>query len=317
METLAEWYSQQSAYIFSTVAPTTARAYRVAWVHRLAPTLGDLPLDQIDAFVIETAVSQMSGARSTVNDALALLSRLMQRAHRGKRIEGNPVPDVELPRMVTPNPRTRALTPGEFQHLLALIPEGNYRRFVAALGFTGMRFGEAAGLLVADVDIPTRTITVCRQVTVGAHGETRHAVPKSKHSRVVPIPRPFLPSVMDAVEGKDSGALVFPGTRGGYLRYKTLARALDWANLREQVKVFPPGEPGLRFHDLRHTTAGLLFDAGVSAPDVQAVLGHSSLQVTQRYARARADVATRAADSLTALFDEVKPAGEVVTGNAV
>jgi integrase len=35
-------------------------------------------------------------------------------------------------------------------------------------------------------------------------------------------------------------------------------------------------------HDLRHTFATILFDAGASAPDVQATLGHSSLQVTER-----------------------------------
>ena len=57
--------------------------------------------------------------------------------------------------------------------------------------------------------------------------------------------------------------------------------------------------PDLRVHDLRHTFATILFDAGASAPDVRAVLGHSSLQVTERYSRAREGVARRAA----AVFD--------------
>ncbi|MFV0375505.1 tyrosine-type recombinase/integrase [Microbacterium sp.] len=47
-------------------------------------------------------------------------------------------------------------------------------------------------------------------------------------------------------------------------------------------------------HDLRHTFATILFDAGASAPDVQATLGHSSLQVTERYSRAREGGALRA-----------------------
>ncbi|MGI8394450.1 hypothetical protein [Leucobacter sp. W1038] len=45
--------------------------------------------------------------------------------------------------------------------------------------------------------------------------------------------------------------------------------------------------------------AAILFDAGASAPDAQAVLGHSSLQVTERHSRTREDVARRAA----AVFD--------------
>ncbi|WP_295790733.1 tyrosine-type recombinase/integrase [uncultured Microbacterium sp.] len=55
-------------------------------------------------------------------------------------------------------------------------------------------------------------------------------------------------------------------------------------------------------HDLRHTLATMLFDAGASANDVQAVLGHSSMQVTERYSRARSDVAKRAAAAIDSLF---------------
>jgi integrase len=59
-------------------------------------------------------------------------------------------------------------------------------------------------------------------------------------------------------------------------------RTVDWEKIRIAL-----GSPDLRVHDLRHTFATILFDAGASAPDVQAVLGHSSLQVTERYSRAR------------------------------
>lgn len=54
----------------------------------------------------------------------------------------------------------------------------------------------------------------------------------------------------------------------------------------------------------RHTLATMLFDAGASANDVQAVLGHSSMQMTERYSRARSDVARRAAAAIDSLFGE-------------
>ncbi|WP_422666935.1 tyrosine-type recombinase/integrase [Billgrantia saliphila] len=44
------------------------------------------------------------------------------------------------------------------------------------------------------------------------------------------------------------------------------------------------GRPDLRFHDLRHTYASLLAEAGEVMTTVQALLGHSSLGVTSRYA---------------------------------
>ena len=40
----------------------------------------------------------------------------------------------------------------------------------------------------------------------------------------------------------------------------------------------------VRIHDLRHTYASLLVNKGVSLYEVQQLLGHSSPQMTQRYA---------------------------------
>ncbi|SBS71751.1 tyrosine-type recombinase/integrase [uncultured Microbacterium sp.] len=57
-----------------------------------------------------------------------------------------------------------------------------------------------------------------------------------------------------------------------------------------------------RLHDLRHTLATLLFDGGAAANDVQAIMGHSTLQMTERCSRARSDAARRGADRLDSLF---------------
>ncbi|MFF2494294.1 tyrosine-type recombinase/integrase [Agromyces sp. NPDC058064] len=65
--------------------------------------------------------------------------------------------------------------------------------------------------------------------------------------------------------------------------------------------------PDLRIHDLRHAFATILFDAGATAPDVKATLGHSSLQVTECYSRAREGVALQAG---AALNDALKRADE-------
>lgn len=54
---------------------------------------------------------------------------------------------------------------------------------------------------------------------------------------------------------------------------------------------------GVRWHDLRHSTAILLVNAGVSLYVVGQILGHTATQTTQRYAHLE-DEAKRAAIDL-------------------
>ena len=68
-------------------------------------------------------------------------------------------------------------------------------------------------------------------------------------------------------------------------------------------KTFGPGEAALHWHDLRHTAAVFFFEAGLSAPDVQAILGHSSLLVTQLYADTRRLAARRAVPAMSQFFN--------------
>ena len=46
------------------------------------------------------------------------------------------------------------------------------------------------------------------------------------------------------------------------------------------------GIEGLRLHDLRHTAATRLADAGADAFTIAAILGHSSIQMSARYTHA-------------------------------
>ncbi|HEX5262113.1 MAG TPA: tyrosine-type recombinase/integrase, partial [Phenylobacterium sp.] len=79
--------------------------------------------------------------------------------------------------------------------------------------------------------------------------------------------------------------------------------ALNWHGMRDQVKTFAPDELPLHWHDLRHTAAVFLLDAGLPAPDVPAILGHSSLLVTQLYADTRRLAARRGVEPLSRFYD--------------
>ena len=75
-----------------------------------------------------------------------------------------------------------------------------------------------------------------------------------------------------------------PITDSYYRTYKKL--------LMEEAKM-----DGFRFHDLRHTFASYLINAGRSIYEVQRILGHTQIKTTQRYSHLSQDTLLAAANT--------------------
>jgi integrase len=99
--------------------------------------------------------------------------------------------------------------------------------------------------------------------------------PKSHQSRTVPVPRFIAAGQAAATSGKHPDELVFtmPGT--------SVVRLSNWRRA-----VFPPARARagtsdrLRVHDLRHTAASLMIQAGYPPKMLQEILGHASITTT-------------------------------------
>ncbi len=63
------------------------------------------------------------------------------------------------------------------------------------------------------------------------------------------------------------------------------------------------GIEGLRIHDLRHSFATLAIQGGASLYDVQKLLGHSDISMTQRYAHMVDESLQRATDNMAGVID--------------
>lgn len=300
MHRVDDLWERYRPVVFSKIAPGTQRAYSVAWRLRVGPWFGARPIESITTLDVEEAFASWSGSESTRADALGAFSALCRVAVKGGLIPSNPCIGVDRRRDQSPDVAARALTSSEFRRLLELLPpSGPYRRFVLAMAYTGCRLGEVAGLRVADVDWDSRTIRVSRTASAGVRGEVRVGPTKGRRVRNVPVVDQLLQVLLEASDRKGPHEYLFTGPRGGFINSKNLSRALDWHAIRDQIKTFGPGENALHWHDLRHTAAVFFFEAGLPAPDVQAILGHSSLLVTQLYADTRQLAARRAVPALS------------------
>lgn len=74
------------------------------------------------------------------------------------------------------------------------------------------------------------------------------------------------------------------------------------------------GVEHLRIHDLRHSFASLAVNSGATLYEVQSLLGHSSAQMTQRYAHLADSGLRRASQAVAdAVSDALRSAGRLQT----
>ena len=79
-----------------------------------------------------------------------------------------------------------------------------------------------------------------------------------------------------------------PSIRGDELQGERLSEKVVWQLLRPYAAA--AGVPGIAPHDLRRTTAKLCRAAGGELEQIQLLLGHASVQTTERYLGTKQDL---------------------------
>ncbi len=151
---------------------------------------------------------------------------------------------------------------------------------VVTAAYTGLRWGELAGLRWNRVDLTRGVITIApgdgALHEIGGH--LRLGPPKTKASaRTVHLP-PFLTELLTTHRSDQNDHFhehVFTGVEGGLLR-RTNFRRRVWlpAVGGDPRRGWAPVLPGLHFHDLRHTHKTWLIEDGVPEVLQHKRLGH-------------------------------------------
>jgi integrase len=268
---VGEW-SQRWLATQVQLKPSTYARYAGVVRRQILPSWQTVSLAQITHADVATWVAQLTGAglgARTVQKAHRVLSMILDLAVRDRRLLSNPAVGVRLPRGESPVKRFLSA-----DQLAALAnTAGKDRVLVLVLGYCGLRFGEAAALRVADLDLLRRRVRVERSVT-DIDGQMVTTTPKTHMRREVPLPRFLAQELAVHVDGRSEGDLVFSSPRGGILRLNNFRRrSFD----RAAAAV---GLPWLTPRMLRHTAASLAVSAGANVKAVQQMLGHASAAMT-------------------------------------
>ena len=251
------------------LSASTVKAYKrqaaayVAWLAGHAGAHGDASADLVGAEGAVTAwrrhLITARSSPSTVNQALAAVTLMYQQA--GLRIA---VKRARIPRPGEPD----ALTPQQEAALRRAAARRGPRdaAIIAVLLDAGARAGECARLDAEDFAITART----GEVRLHGKGDEVRFVPLSRRAR-------DLVSAWLDERGRRPGP-AWHGQRGP-LTVSGITQAVMAAGA-------DAGIPGLRPHRCRHTFATRLRQGGADPAQVQALLGHASLDTAARYFRA-------------------------------
>lgn len=257
-----------------TLSPASARDEQSAIRNHLRPRWGDVPLVDITRQDIKAWFAELrrSGrAHATAKKLVAIFSGSLTAAVDAEILRSNPASRLKLG---TPdNQIEHFLTPAEQERLLAEHADNAFDYALTALLIdTGLRWGEATALTANEIDFERRTVRVRRAWSEGV----LQNYPKSKRRRSVPLTR----------RAGDALSKVMPDTTTRFIFSLDGSTQLDgrsWGSHHARA-VRDAGLPHTRIHDLRHTYASTLLQAGIPLAEVGKLMGHLSVITTNRYA---------------------------------
>lgn len=219
----------------------------------------------------------------TVHQMLAVLRNALNVAVSWRLIPFNPCLGVRPPKV--PRSKYTTLSGDDVLILLERVQGHQLECFVTLACTTGLREGELLGLRWQDVD-PVRGLLMVRQQAQRIPHQGWHfPEPKSETSnRLVILTDPG----MAALERqRERVGMMRAAANGSWQDFdlvhpNRLGRPIEKGNLLRRWRMFleKEGFDYMKPHELRHTTATVLFALGVAMPVVQEILGHSSISVT-------------------------------------
>ncbi|KAA3634549.1 MAG: site-specific integrase [Proteobacteria bacterium] len=272
---------------------------------KLYETFTGKSLHEISPSNVRDYVSKRKSAgvsNATVNKEIGLLSAAMNWAR--KELDWDIPNPAQGRRLREATGRVRWLTRAETTNLLhaaQTVPQAPHLADFIRLGlFTGMRSGEMLGLEWKRVDLRENLVYLD-----GEHQKSGRvgSVPLNREARAALLARASFRS-----EHCPDSPWVFCDKEGE--RIKSIKRSFATACRRAKIVDFRP-------HDLRHTCAAWLVQAGMPMSEIRDLLRHSSVQVTERYAHLAPHNVRRAVDSLVneSRFSHVEMDGQSDLGD--
>jgi len=211
---------------------------------------------------VPTTENEVRSRKATANRVLSVFKAILNVAFADGKVDDDTAWRKVKPFKNVDEPNIRFLTETEANRLINACPS-DLRQLVKGALFTGARFGELARLKVANVKVDMPSILISESKS----GKPRH----------VPLNHEGLDFFRSLILGKNGGDFVFLKNDDTSWRKNHHRRQL--AEACKNANISPP----VKFHELRHTYASLLAQAGADLLSISKLLGHADTRITSRH----------------------------------
>jgi integrase len=265
------------------VRPQTFDRYREIVTVHLIPAAGRTQLDKlgpgdVQAMLNAKAVAGLSPR--TVHHIRAVMRNAFNQALRWGLVLRNVAELVDPPRV--PEVQRRTLSVSEVVRFLRSI-RGDRLEAAYVVGLSlGLRIGEVLGLRWESIDLERGVLTVQASLQRVDGRLMLGELKTARSRRTLPLTS-IAVAVLRSHRDRQLHEKVQPGPPWSGLVFTSRnGRPLDGSKVVQALQrvLLAAGLPRIRFHDLRHSCASLLFAQGVAAKTVQEILGHSRIGTT-------------------------------------
>lgn len=254
--------------------------------NHIIPAFGALYMDEFTPqhlirFIGEHSKSHANGS---VNRVVIIMRYMYNLALKWKIAGVNSNPTASVPLLEENNQKERFLTEKETERLIYFVNKSDnklLKYIVPALLLTGSRKREVLDLEWSDIDFEKRLWRLAA------------ADNKSKKTRWVPLSDGMyqLLQLVPRIEGCN-WVFANPKTKKPFVSIYC-----SWDTARNRADL-----ADVRMHDLRHSYASFLINAGGSIYELKELLGHTQIKTTLRYAHLSKDTLRNASNTVSAII---------------
>lgn len=231
---------------------------------------GNMPIQDIKPIDVQRYVDTLSKQRftaKTIKNKLLVVSLIIKHAISASIIDTDPTSTVRIPKQASKKKRDQASEVDQ-EKIFASVDK-TFGVFALFLLVTGCRRGEALALTPEDIDVERRIVKITKTVEwIGQKPQIKQCPKTDAGLREIPLHQSVIEHLIPLLKQR----YLFPSASGDLFPESQFER--KWKRYCKEAEI------NCTPHQLRHSYATILFDAGIDVKTAQRWLGHSDINTT-------------------------------------